>query len=94
VLISLHTRLPISPDPACIIFVLVNEPLIDELPFILSVEIAGSIAQSDNELIFDVVARGIPLSKSSVPTVVSRELSKFRANVDIVEAYNSSASTI
>jgi hypothetical protein len=42
VLMSSHTRFVIRPEPALITLVLVSDALIEELPFMLSVDIAGS----------------------------------------------------
>ena len=64
VLISLHTRFVIRAEPALIVCVLRSEPLIDELPFILSVEIAASSDQSAIELSDEFVATGTPLSSN------------------------------
>jgi hypothetical protein len=46
------------------------------LAFILTVEIAGSSAQSDSDDILEVVATGIPFSSSSEPAVVSKAPSR------------------
>ena len=67
---SLHTRFVMSADPALMVSVLSSVPLIDEFPFMLSVDTAGSYDQSASDEMFDVVAMGTPLSNSSLPTDV------------------------
>jgi hypothetical protein len=53
------------------------------LPFILTVEIAGSSDQSDSDEILDVVATGTPFrSSSEPPAVVSKAPSRYIPNVD------------
>jgi hypothetical protein len=92
VLISLHTRFVIRAEPALMTCVLRSEPLIDELPFILSVDTAGSYDQSASVDIFAVVAIGIPLSNSSPPTALSIWSSRIIPSVDILEQKISSNS--
>ena len=67
-------------------------PLIRLLEFILTVEIAGSSAQSAILDRLEVVARGMPFKRSSVPTVVKTDPSNTTATVEIVLMNASSAS--
>jgi len=89
---SSHTRFVIRPEPALITLVLVSDALIDELPFMLSVDIAASNDQSAIELRDEFVAIGIPFSKSSLPTAVSIWSSIIIPSVEIDEQKISSNS--
>jgi len=92
VLMSLHTRFEINPEPALITLVLVSDALIDELPFILTVEIATSNDQSAIELSDEIVAIGMPLSNNSLLTAVSIWSSRIIPSVEIDEQKISSNS--
>jgi hypothetical protein len=89
---SLHTRLVIKPEPALMVSVLSSEPLMVELPFMLSVDIAGSYDQSASVDRLDAVAMGTPLSNSSDPTDVRMFPSSITPSVLMLEHPMSSKS--
>ena len=91
---SLHTRLLIKPDPALMLSVLSSEPLMVELPFMLSVDIAGSYDQSASVERLDAVAIGTPLSSSSDATDVRMFPSSIIPSVLMLEQPMSSKSPI
>jgi hypothetical protein len=87
------TRVPATTVLACEVKDEISWAAIRLFPFIFTVEIAGSNAQSDSDDMLEVVATGIPFRRSSEPpAVVSKAPSRFIPNVVRLLILASSAS--